>query len=103
MTTYVKTFIIIINFKMYTIIVSKIQAMFFFAWVRNFVYKNLGKFGFLTFIIGFNFIIFLIQIFRHYINLHILIYATYLSKFNVFNKISVKYYNKKNSLLKLWY
>ncbi len=32
--------------------------MVFFAWVRNFAYNYLDTFGFLTFIIDFNFIIF---------------------------------------------
>jgi hypothetical protein len=52
--------------------------MFFFTWVRNFAYNYLGTFGFLTFIIDFNFIIFEIQFLKHSIDLHILIYATYI-------------------------
>ncbi len=51
----------------------------FLAWVTNFTYNYLDTFGFLTFIISLNFVIFLVQIFRDYINLHMLIYAIYLS------------------------
>jgi len=54
----------------------------FFTWVRNFTYNYLDTFSFLTFIIDFNFMIFLIESFRHFINLCILIYATYLLKIN---------------------
>jgi hypothetical protein len=61
--------------------------MFFFAWVRNFAYNYLGTFDILTFILDFNFIVFLIQSFKHSINLHILIYA------NIY-QISLKYHNK---------
>jgi hypothetical protein len=50
------------------------------------IYNYLGTFSILTFIIDFNFIIILIQGFKHSINLHILIYATYLSKINVLTK-----------------
>jgi hypothetical protein len=54
----------------------------FFAWVINFTNNYLDTFGFLTFIIELKFVIFLVQIFRDYINLHMLIYAIYLSKKN---------------------
>jgi prepilin signal peptidase PulO-like enzyme (type II secretory pathway) len=51
----------------------------FFAWVTNFEYNYLGTLSLFTFIIVFDFIIFLIQIFRHYINLYMFIWAIYLS------------------------
>jgi len=60
--------------------------MFFLAWVTNFTCNYFGTFGFLTLIIDVNFIIFLIQSCRHSINLHIFIYATYLSKIDVLTK-----------------
>jgi len=85
-----------------SIFVSKIQAMVFYARVKIFTYNYLGTFGFFTFIIDFNIIIFLIQSHGHSINLNILIYATYLSKF-FFLKKSLKYHNKKKTLFKLWY
>jgi intergrase/recombinase len=66
------------NVNKNSIFVSKIQAMVFFAWVRNFAYNYLRTFGFLAFIIDFNFIIFLIQSLKHSINLHILTDAIYL-------------------------
>jgi len=42
----------------------------FFAWVTNFEYNYLSTFNLFTFIIVSDFIVFLIQIFRHYINLY---------------------------------
>jgi hypothetical protein len=76
--------------------------MFFWAWVTNFACNYFGTFGFLTFITNVNFIIFLIQIFRHSINLHISVYSTYLLKIKLLTK-SLKNIIKKKSLLKLWY
>jgi hypothetical protein len=75
----------------------------FLAWVTNFACNYFGTFSFLTFITNVNFIIFLIQSFRHSINLHILIYATYLSKINVLTQSLKNITTKKKSLLKLWY
>jgi hypothetical protein len=49
-----------------------------FALVKNFMYNYLGTFGFLTFIIDFNFIIILIQIFKHSINLHIFLFMPHI-------------------------
>ncbi len=63
-----------------SIFFSKVKVMFFLAWVTNFACNYFGTFGFLTFNTDVNFIIFVIQSFSHSINLHILIYATYLSK-----------------------
>jgi hypothetical protein len=63
------------------------QCFFFFAWATNFTYNYLNTFRFLTFIIELIFVIFLVQISRDYINLHVLIYAIYLSNIYIFKNI----------------